>query len=131
MKKKIVLWIILGVVFISCDPTQTIEFQNKCESSSIIKLYFNGKDYYKFDKFLTKDSLILQLEPTEKEIFNFGLGTWNVHNSLDSLVSRVDKIRIETEKSTELFESKSQVDAFFRDRLIDDRYMARIIIEIK
>ncbi len=126
-------FILIGFVFtlVSCDRMQTIEFENKCVSESTVKFYFKGSYYYKFDGFLTKDSLILNLKPNEKKIFDFGIGTWEIHNSLDSLVSRIEKIEIETNQSTAIFNGKLQVESFFKDRLIDDIYKARIIIEIK
>lgn len=131
MKVKLITWIVLGIALISCDPAQTIEIENKSSDPSIIKFFFTGDDYYKFENFLTKDSLILRLDSGETKIFDFGIGTWEIHNSLDSLVARIDKIEIDTKKSTELFESHTQVKSFFWDRLIDDRYRARLIIEIE
>ena len=118
-------------MLLSCDPAQRIEIENKSNKTSIIKFFFNGEEYYKFDNFMTKDSLILSLDSAEKRVFFFGIGTWEIHNSLDSLVHRVEKIEISTEKSTEIFETDIQVKSFFWDRLIDDRYRARIIIEIE
>ena len=121
----------IGFSLVSCDPLQTIEIENKSHDLSTIKFFFTGDEYDKFDNFLTNDSLVLRLVSGETKIFDFGIGTWEIHNSLDSLVARIDKIEIDTEKSIELFESDAQVKSFFWDRLIDDRYRARIIIEIE
>jgi len=131
MKVKLIIWIALVFSLSSCDPAQTLEIENKTSDSSTIKFFFTGEDYYKFDNFLTKDSLILGLDSGATKIFDFGIGTWEIHNSLDSLITRVDKVEIETKKSTELFESDTQVKSFFWDRLIDDKYRARIIIDIE
>ena len=128
---KLIILMILGVTIASCDPARTIEIENKTNNSSTIKFFFNGDDYNRFDDFLKKDSLILALSSGEIVNFHFGIGTWEIHNSLDSLIARVDKIEIITEKSTELFENDTQVESFFWDRLIDDRYKARIIIDIE
>lgn len=130
MKNNLIIALILGTAFVSCDPAQTIELENKLDTDSTVKFYFTGGEHYKFDGFLTKDSLILKLAPSEKRVFDFGIGTWEIHNSLDSLTTHINKIVIETEKSTETFVDDHQVKLFFQDRLTDDRYKAKIIIEI-
>jgi hypothetical protein len=109
---------------------QTIEIENKLLSESTIKFYFSGADFYEFDEFLTKDSLILNLASHENKAYHFGIGTWEINNSIDSLISRVDKVEIVTENSTERFAGKYQISTFFRTRL-DDSNKAGIIIEIK
>ena len=130
---KLQAFILLELFFtlVSCDPAQTIEFENKSVTESKVKFYFKGDDYYKFDGFLTKDSLIISLKSSEKKMFDFGIGTWEIHNSLDSLVHRVERVEIETVQSTTTFKGREQIESFFKDRLIDDRYRARIIIEIE
>lgn len=115
----------------SCDPAQTIEIENKSQSSSTIKFYFKRNDFNQFNSFIKDDSLILTLAPNKKKKYNFGIGTWEMNNSLDSLVSRVDRIEIISEKSTIYFTGKSQIKTFFRDRILDDRFKARIIIEVE
>ncbi|WP_231372751.1 hypothetical protein [Aureivirga sp. CE67] len=131
MKLKLIIIMMIGFSLVSCDPAQTIEIENNSNDLSTIKFFFTGTEYYKFDNFVTKDSLIINLDSAEARVFDFGIGTWEIHNSLDSLVNRVERIEIVTKKSTELFESKDQVKSFFWDRLIDDRYRARIIIKIE
>jgi hypothetical protein len=128
---------LICLVFLaSCDPMQTIEIQNKLLSESTIKFYFSKADFYEFDEFdefdefLTKDSLILTLAPHENKAYHFGIGTWEINNSIDSLISRVDKVEIVTENSTERFTGKNQISTFFITRL-DDSNKAGIIIEIK
>ncbi len=121
----------IGFSLVSCDPAQTIEIENSSKDFSTIKFFFTGNEYYKFDNFITKDSLIINLDSAETRVFDFGIGTWEIHNSLDTLVNRVERIEVVTKKSTELFESKDQVKSFFWDRLIDDKYRAKIIIKIE
>ena len=131
MKTKLILLIAIGFCFASCDPAQKIEIENKTSSYATIKFFFLDNDYHKFSSFLRKDSLVLKLATNEKKIFNFGIGTWEMNNSLDSLVSKISKIEVVTEKSTELFSSKAQIKSFFSDRIVNDRYKARIKIQIE
>ncbi|NOQ71916.1 MAG: hypothetical protein GQ574_07940 [Crocinitomix sp.] len=119
MKVNLIVLLVLGIALVSCDPAQTIEIENKADSKSSIKFFFNGDEYHKFEGFLTKDSLILDLDSSEKKIFHFGIGTWEMNNSLDSLIARVKKVEIETAKSTETFDTEARVKSFFWDRLID------------
>jgi len=126
----LIIFMVIGFSLTSCDPAQTVEIENKSHDVSTIKFFFTGDGYYQFNNFLTKDSLVLRLDSGQTKDFHFGIGTWEINNSLDSLVSRVERIEIHTKKSTELLESKTQVKSFFLDRLIDDRYKARILIKI-
>ena len=73
----------------------------------------------------------MRLVSGEVKAFHFGIGTWEVHSSLDSLTSRIDRIEVESKKSTEVYDNDDQVESFLRDRLIDDRYRARIIIDLE
>jgi hypothetical protein len=111
--KLLLIWIAFAIFFVSCDPAQTIEIENKSNKSSTIKFFFNGDDYYKFKGFLTKDSLVLGLDSGKSKVFNFGIGTWKIHNSSDSLVDRVKKIEIETEKSTQLYKTDNKSNHSF------------------
>jgi len=131
MKFQLFLGLLLVLFLVSCDPMQTIEIENKSDHTSVVKFFFTGEGYYKFDEFLTKDSLIVNLDSGEVKAFYFGIGTWEVHNSLDSLASRIDRIEVESGKSAEVFDNDYQVESFFRDRLVDDRYRARIIVELE
>lgn len=130
MKLNFITFTIISFLLVSCDPAQTIELNSQLESNSLVKFYFNGHKHFKFDEFVTEDSLILELGPNKNKVFDFGIGTWEIHHSLDTLTSCIDKIEITSEKSTQLFVTTSQVRSFFEDRLIDDRYKARIIIDI-
>lgn len=131
LSRRFLLSTTLGVLLASCDPAQTIEIKNNSFSSATVSFFFKGDSYYKLEGFLAKDSLILRLDSGEKKTYDFGLGTWEIENALDSLVDKVDRVVIATVKSTEVFESDAQIESFFWDRLIDDRYRARIIIEIE
>ena len=108
-----------------------IELENNSDDTSIIKFYFTGGSYYKIDGFQTSDSLILTLKPHEIKTYNCGIGTWEINNSLDSLVAHVKKIEIETSKSTTYFNGNTQIHSFFKDRIVDDRYKARIRVNIE
>ncbi|MCH8903463.1 MAG: hypothetical protein IIA45_06080 [Bacteroidetes bacterium] len=131
MRINILITLISIILLSSCDPLQTIELENKSQSTATIKFYFNGSDDYQFEGFVTNDSLILNLQPNEKKRFDFGIGTWQIRNSLDSLISKVEKVEILTDKSTETFIGERKIESFFKDHLIDDRYKARIIINIE
>jgi len=115
----------------SCDPMQTIEIQNKSETKSIITFHFKGTEYHEFEGFWQEEPLTLNLAPKDTVIYDFGLGTWEMNNSLDSLVVRVDKVKIESEKSTEIFEGNSQIQSFFEDRFSDDDLKSNILIIIE
>ena len=126
--------LVIGLILIglnSCDPGQTLEIENKMSTESNITFYFKGTEYYDFRDFLQEEPLSISLEPEEKKIYDFGIGTWEYDHSIDSLSSRVNKVKIETKKSTEIFEGESQILSFFTDRIVDDRYRARILIEIE
>ena len=132
MKLKTIAYLLFFIELLySCDPSQTIEFENKTNSIATLTFYFSGETNYRFQNFETEDSLKISLEPQQSILYNFGIGTWEINNNLDSLVVLIDSIAIKTENSIQFFSSESQVKSFFRDRLINDRYKAKIIIELK
>ena len=91
---------IMALVFVSCDPGQRIKIENTTDAPAKITFIFN-KDhhYYQFEETGNPDTLTIQLDSTQnnsvKEFF-FGIGTWKIQNSLDSLVAMVDLIEVET-----------------------------------
>lgn len=124
-----ILLILIG--FSSCDPIQTLEIENKLNTESTITFYFTGTYYSKFEGFWQEEPLRLKMEPLDTLVYDFGIGTWDINNSLDSLILRVEKVIIESSKSTEIFSSEKQVRSFFEDRIVDDNYRARILITIE
>ena len=95
MKVKYFLILLFTILLVSCDPMQTIEIEIKSDHTSVVKFFFTGEGYYKFDEFLTKDSLVVSLDSGEVKAFYFGTGTCEIHNSLDSLASRMALHQIE------------------------------------
>jgi len=134
MKLRILMIIAVIFILISCDPAQELEFQNTSPDVAGIKFYFKpGKirQYDKFYDFMSEDSLVIYLKPGEKKIYNFGIGTWEVYHSLDTLGSHIKEIKLETKASTVIIKGENQIKTFLSKNLIDDRYKARIVIEIK
>ena len=84
---------------------------------------------YKFNENQESDTLKIELGTTENnsKIYEFGLGTWKIQSSLDSLISVVKSIDIETTKSKEFFQGEQQIRAFFESRISGSR---KEIIEI-
>ncbi len=125
--------LLISIVFglSSCDPAQTLEIENKSGAESNITFYFVGTPYHKFEGFWQEEPLNIKMAPIDTVVYVFGIGTWDINNSLDSLVARVEKVTIETSRSTEIFSGEKQVRTFFEDRIVDDRYRARIAIIIE
>ncbi|MFT4760789.1 MAG: hypothetical protein ACI9LN_002767, partial [Saprospiraceae bacterium] len=71
------------------------------------------------------------LEPKgqdSQKIFQFGLGTWKIQSSLDSLIAAVDLIEIKTSQLKETFQGEKQIRGFIEERITGSR---KELIEIK
>lgn len=71
------------------------------------------------------------MEPKDQNAvqeFHFGLGTWKIERSLDSLIAAIEGITLETSKSTEVYQGEQQIRAFIEDRISGSR---NEIIDIK
>jgi hypothetical protein len=125
---------LLLLTFISCDPAQTVLITNETNADAIVMVVFKKGDYsYKFVEPTASDTLIVDLEAqgaNSQRIFQFGLGTWKIQSSLDSLIAAVDLIEIKTSKSTEVFQGEKQIKAFIEER-ISGRQKQLIEIKVK
>lgn len=105
----------------SCDPDQSLKIENKTKAKASIKFIFRkGKRPNRFEEFAKQDTLLVSLDTMPNKTikdFSFGLGTWYVQDRLDSLISIVDYIEVETWKSKEIYSNKIQIKEFFKSRL--------------
>jgi hypothetical protein len=96
-------------------------------------VFKKGDHAYKFVGPTESDTLIIDLEPKNQDAvrtFQFGLGTWEVQSSLESLIAAVELIEIKTSKSTERFQGEQQIRTFIEDR-VAGRRKELIEIELK
>lgn len=127
------VWICsLAFVFVSCDPAQSILIENKTDSEATITFVFNqGHHDYKFSAPGESDTLSINLEKTGQDAvreFQFGLGTWKIQSSLDSLIAAIAVISIETVKSKEIFNDEKQIREFLESRISGSQ---KEVIEIR
>ena len=123
---------LLLLTFVSCDPAQTMLITNETDADATVMVVFKkGDHHYKFVEPTASDTLIIDLEPKgqdSQKIFQFGLGTWKIQSSLDSLIAAMDLIEIKTSKSKETFQGEKQIRAFIEERITGSR---KELIEIK
>ena len=123
---------LLLLTFISCDPAQTVLITNETDADATVMIVFKKGDHnYKFVEPTMSDTLIIDLEPKgqdSQKTFQFGLGTWKIQSSLDSLIAAVDLIEIKTSKSKETFQGEKQIRTFIEERISGSR---KELIEIK
>ena len=129
--QKLIFFLFL-LIFTSCDPAQTLLVSNETDAEATVTVVFNkGEHAYKFIEPTASDTLIIDLEPkgqNSEEVFQFGLGTWKIQSSIDSLIAAVNLIEIKTSKSTERYQGEQQIRAFIEDRISGSR---KEVIEIK
>ncbi len=123
---------LLLLVFVSCDPAQTLLISNETDADARVMVVFNkGEHRYKFVEPNASDTLIIDLEPkgqNSEEAFQFGIGTWKIQSSLDSLIAAVDLIEIKTSTSTETYQGEKQLRAFIKKRIAGSQ---KQLIDIK
>jgi hypothetical protein len=120
------------LIFTSCDPAQTIQFANQTDDTAVVMVIFKKGDHiYKFVAPTESDTLIINLEPKNQHsarTFQFGLGTWKIQSSIDSLIAAMELIEIRTSKSTERYQGEKQIRTFIEDRIAGSR---KELIEIE
>ena len=123
---------LLLLTFVSCDPAQTLLISNETDADATVMVVFKKGDYqYKFVEPLASDTLVIVLEPKGQDSqkrFHFGLGTWKIQSSLDSLIAAMDLIEIKTSESKETFQGEKQIRTFIKKRIKGSR---KELIEIK
>jgi hypothetical protein len=123
---------LLLFTLVSCDPAQTIQIVNESHDAATVTVVFKkGLHDYKFVEPTASDTLIIALEPTGQNAvwnFQFGLGTWKIQSSIDSLIGAMDRIEIVSSKSTEIYQGEQQIRTFLEDRITGNR---KELIEIK
>lgn len=120
------------MLFLSCDPGQSMEIKNETKKDASVLIVFKKdvKRYYMFHYLAEKDSLLITLDTTLEnsvQSFEFGLGTWEMDNRIDSLITMVESVEINTWKSKEIFLGEKQVEDFFKSRL-KGKYKERLEI---
>ena len=117
---KIALFFLL-LTFFSCDPSQSLRITNETDSDAQVMFVFKkGERSYKFAESLTADTLLVELEPKGQNAireFHFGLGTWKIQSSLDSLISALEKIQLKSSTSTQTYTGAEQIRAFIKSRI--------------
>ncbi|MEZ4887236.1 MAG: hypothetical protein R3E32_21065 [Chitinophagales bacterium] len=134
--KKLGLFLMHLIVSVltSCDPMQSIVIENKTNENASIKFVFKkGSEYLKTDEFAISDTLRVNLDATENnrvKEYDFGIGTWRVESSFDSLVLMTKRIEISTSKSKQIIEGEEAIRAFFKKRIVGSQN-ERIEIELE
>ncbi len=126
--------LLLPLVFTSCDPALTLKIENKTNADAKVKFGFkHDRHYYKFDEFTQKDTLIVTLDSTAQNRireYRFGIGTWAIQSSFDSLIAMVDWVEVVTWKSTETYQGATQIREFFKSR-ITGRKKESIVVNLE
>jgi len=113
------LLIFISILFAACDPAQSIYLENRTSAPATVLFTFNaGSESYRFPEANESNTFLVSLDTTgaSQEIY-FGLGTWKIQSSLDSLVAAVASIEIKSERSSESFVGAQQVRTFFTERI--------------
>lgn len=130
IKNSVVFFLLL--TFVSCDPAQTMLISNETNADATVMVVFKkGEHYYKFPEPTASDTLIIELEgegPDAQKVFQFGLGTWEIQSSLDSLIAAMDLIEIKTSKSKQTFQGEQQIRTFIKESVSRKQ---KELIEIK
>lgn len=127
-------WLLFLPVFtlLACDPAQTIRIENHSAGDAEITFSFNPDNRYAgFGNSDPNEALKVVLDSTAENSvreYYFGMGTWKIQSSLDSLIAAVNSIEISTPGSTQTFTGEQQIRRFFESRISDKH---KEVIEIR
>ena len=123
------------VIFLlsSCDPRLAIEMAN--ESNSKIEIIWDFNEISEHNKHTFHelfegydDIRIDSLEPLSSTFIDFGIGTWDMDNKLDSLPNCLSKIKIKSGNSSLIYKGGDQIKHYLESTIIDQ---PKSIIRIK
>lgn len=122
---------ILSIFLSSCDPAQTIYIENQTSAPASILFTFNpGAQEYRFPEADASDTFLVRLDTLgASQEFYFGMGTWDITYSMDSLVAAVASIEIKSIRSSESFVGPQQVRTFFIDRMSKRKDRIELILD--
>lgn len=123
--------LVLSILLSSCDPAQTIYIENQTSAPASVLFTFNpGAQEYRFPEADSSDTFLVSLDTLgASQEFYFGMGTWDITYSMDSLVAAVASIKIESTRSSESFVGPQQVRAFFMDRMSKRKDRIEVILD--
>ncbi|MBP6827751.1 MAG: hypothetical protein KA165_14405 [Saprospiraceae bacterium] len=134
MKHRLFLLPFLALFLASCDPGQSLSFENKTSREAGVTLIFDGpNEYFDIPQPDGTDTLHLQLahSPEKSKItYDFGIGFWTRDNEISRLMSGIRKIELNSWKETRVFTDSVQIRAFLTSRLKGE-YKERIEIVIE
>lgn len=134
MIHRLLLLPFLALFLASCDPGQSLSFENKTNREAGVTLIFDGpNEYFKIPKPDGTDTLHLNLSPApekSKISYDFGIGFWKRDNEISRLMSGIRKIELKSWKETRVFTDSVQIRAFLMSRLRGE-YKERIEIVIE
>jgi hypothetical protein len=108
--------------------------QNATSSNATVTFIFSpGEHMYKFKEDPFSDTLVVELANTPENSFwqiDFGIGTWEVQGSLDSLVAALESIRIQSLNFNETFDEKQDIRNYLEDKLVG-RFKETIEIKLE
>jgi len=131
--------LLLSILVSSCDPVQDLIFVNETDfditvqiieaGNSIESIKHNIRNDYKEP---INDTTIIRLGTgqAKSDTIDFGLGTWEIHNRLDTFLLYLKEVSIIDEKVTTLIKDKRQLDSLFRINLTG-KLNESIVIRIK
>jgi hypothetical protein len=121
---KFISAVILMLTFNSCDPGLAIEMANESESMTAIIWEFDEiseHNNYTFHELFDGygDIRIDTLLPQSSTFVEFGLGTWDMDNNLDSLTKCLSKITIKSGNSSLIYKGEAQIKDYLKNTIID------------
>lgn len=120
-KMGLFLFVAMVFAFASCDPGQSLRIENKTAEKASIKFVFKkDSQRYRFGEAEHSDTLLVELDSTKSNSmkeYHFGIGTWEIQSSFDSLVAMVESVEINTRTSKQIFAGEQQIRDFFKSRI--------------
>ncbi|MBK8555997.1 MAG: hypothetical protein IPL65_09650 [Lewinellaceae bacterium] len=134
-KKVFLLLPCLSILLLyACDPAQNLLVVNKSNADASITFILNpNSQRYRFPEIQNTDTLTIQLDTSRANSewrTNFGIGTWKIQSSFDSLVNLVTRIEIRTPHTQKAYNTPAEIHTFFENRITGSR-KETIEIELK
>ena len=131
---KNIIFLLLIMMSISCDPPHNIVFINNGQSEAKIKIHIDtiveSNEFINFDE-LQKDTIVYKIKPSDTCTIFFGIGTWS-DSEVKNISKSIKKIEIENEEFQTIYKTKKRIEKLLIENRVDKiGWDTEIIFDIK
>lgn len=113
---KNIVFIIVIIFIMGCDPPHNILFVNSSESDLSVNILRKDSVYTRLEYAIEKTNMKYFIKPKDTLLLQFGIGTWS-EDEIKKVTSGIEKIEIETKNIKTTYKSKTALVKLFNNNV--------------